>query len=191
MILKGITLSYPYILEKNKGTPQNPATNPAYQAVILIDKKHPQVAEVRKAIEDAGAEKFGKLWPKLKAAVAGTDHEPLKDGDKKLDKEGNIASGYEGRYYLKAKSTKVRPKLRNKAKEVVVPTEDTIAELFYGGVTADAEINAFAYEHSGKRSVSFGLIQLRSHERGDAFGGRVASGEDAFDDVAEEDEALT
>lgn len=189
MILKGVTLSYPYIWEKNKGTAQNPATNPAYQVVALIDKKHPQLPELLKLVDEAGAEKFGKAWPKLKAAVAGTDHEAIKDGDKKLDDEGNVRDEYAGKFYLKAKSIKVRPKLRNKAKEIVVPTEDTINELFYGGVTADVELNPYAYEHSGKKSVGFGLVQLRSHERGDAFGGAKASSEEAFDDV-EDDEVL-
>lgn len=186
MIIKGITISYPSLWTKNTG-PEGKATNPAYDAVILINKKHPQVAEIRKAIDDAGEEKFAKAWPKIKAAVAGTDFETLKDGDKKLDKDGEVKAGYAGCYYFKAKSSKQRPKLRNKAKELVVPTEEAIAELFYGGVTADAEVSFYAFDNTGKRSVSVSLIQLRSHERGEAFGGRVASGEEAFDDVEDED----
>ena len=131
--------------------------------VTMLFPKDTDLAEIRKAAGDALIAK----WPDKDKRPKGL-HNPVNDGDEKS------WDGYEGCFYIKAKTNR-RPTVRDHNNKDVVDVEGEA----YGGRWAKCKIHAYGYDNVTK-GVSFGLdgVQLLSHD--EAFGG---GGPVDFDDV--------
>lgn len=155
--------SYVYVWK-----PRNPmegqAGDPKYSVLMLFDKSQ-DINIVKLAIKEAVQNKWGGKPPKGL-------RNPIRDGD--AEHEGD--SVYENRWFIRA-SSKTKPGVLNRDKERITNEDD-----FFSGCIAVATINAFAYDNSGNKGVSFGLNNIIKLRSGPRLDGHIDA-EDDFDDV--------
>ena len=140
------------------------------------------ILELRKLALAAIKEKWGEdkaKWPAsikaidLKTYVSpnGKDGWPIRDGDTvEWD-------GFSGCFFARA-SSQFQPGVVNAKTQPIIDKS-----LVYGGLICRAQVNAFAYDNSGNKGVSFGLNNLQIlKDDGVAFGNRQNASEvfDAF-----------
>lgn len=146
-----------------------------FSAVLVFDKEAQQTAEfqnLKKAAAAAAKEKFGDKLPK-------NLRNPFRAGS---EKEGT--AGFDDDCVFITVSSKKQPKVVDRKKVdgkfPIITDEDKL----YPGCYVRASLNAFAYDTSGNKGVSFGLnnVQFLSDgERIASGGGRNPDAE--FDDV--------
>jgi len=139
-----------------------------FSTQILVSKDDKEtVAALKAAAKVALNDKFGeKIPPKIR--------NPLRDGDTETKSDGSpLGAEYQNHYFLTVKSMK-RPGIID-AHGVELLGADDVVSGDYGRVS----LNAFAYDTSGNRGVSFGLNNLQLLEKGKGLGGGRSS---AFDD---------
>lgn len=160
-------LSFPHIFEKYEESGK-------YQAQLLIEKDDKQQLElIKSAIETAKQEGKTKVWNnKLPGGLLS----PIHDGD---DKDGD---GYEGCYYLTAKSSR-KIKVFDKSKEEI----DDPDEL-YPGCYVRAIVAFYAYNQASKGvgCILKGIQKIGEGERLGGGGSNVSS--DDWDDLPWGDE---
>lgn len=146
-----------------------------YSAVIVFDQEAQKTAEfqnLKRAASNAARAKFGdKMPPKFR--------NPFRDGS---DKEG-VAGFNEGDVFISVTS-KNKPVVVDRKKidgKFPVITDE---ERLYSGCRVRASVNAFTYDRSGNKGVSFGLNNMQFVADGErlAVGGRSNANND-FDDV--------
>jgi hypothetical protein len=133
------------------------------------------ITDLRKLAVAAAKERWGEdkakwpanlrsLDPKTAISIDGKNGWPIRDGDE-VDWDG-----FEGMWFAGA-SSQYQPGVVNaKVQPVINPTE------IYGGLICRAQINAYAYEMSGNKGVTFGLNNLQVlRDDGVKFGGREAA----------------
>ena len=156
-------VSFPNILrprETNKG--QRYGLN-------MIFPKDTDLSAMKQLLKDVAISEWGKVPKGCKF--------PFRDGTEKEDWDG-----YGPDVIFAAASTTTRPGLIHRDRSPI-----TDASEFYGGCYAHATLHAFAWEHTGRKGVSFGLENLQKLADGPAFGGRSAPEED-FDALPEEED---
>lgn len=161
-----VRLSYAHLFEKYEKSGK-------YQATLLIDKEDEETLKaINKAIEAAKEDGKDRVWG---GKIPGSSkfRNPLNDGDE-MDEE---IDGYEGHYYLTAKSTR-RPSVFDEEKNEIFDDED-----IYSGCYVSAVIEFYPYDNEGK-GVGVILLGVRKTDDGERFGGggAVASADDWDDD---------
>lgn len=158
------TASFPNLFEASGF----PGTEPKYSITLLWDKET-DLSSLKAACEAAIEKKFGKDRP--------ADIQfPMKDGDDKLDAEGNVRPEYKGRKYLVAKSKQTDP-----PKVVDLELSPILDKTeIYGGCEVRAAISFFAWSFGGKHGVSAYLGNVQKTGAGEAFGGGGNSIESDF-----------
>jgi len=158
-------VSFPNVFRPAK--PMAGSTQEPKYGLTMLFSKDDDISALKKAAEDACAEKWGadkSKWPKNLRS-------PFRDQGEK-DYEGYE----EGAVFVNATS-KQRPGL------VDANMNDIIDESeFYAGCYARASINAFAYDTAGNRGVAFGLNNVQKLKDGEPLGGRTRP-EDDFEPV--------
>jgi hypothetical protein len=167
-----VRLSYVHLWEPYS---QNDDQEAKYSCALLIPKTDTAtIAKIRKAQKaalEAGLSKFGgKKPPNLKTT--------LRDGDEEADLERNPE--YAGHWFMNVNS-KTKPGIVDRAVKPITDSSEV-----YSGCYARVSINAFAYNTSGNRGISFGLNHVQKLRDGDFLGGR-SKAEDDFDEVEPDD----
>lgn len=83
--LNNVRLAFPALFEAKT---VNGEGDPAFSASFILASDHPQLDEIRKAMDKMGAEKWGAKWPQVKKEIETKDRMALHDGDTKGDYEG-------------------------------------------------------------------------------------------------------
>ena len=174
VITNPVRLSYVHLLEPSSAFEGN---DPKYSAVILIPKEDKETLEKiraaqKQALEDGKSTKFnGKIPPNWKST--------LRDGDTDADLERNPE--YAGHYFMSVSSSATRkPGIVDASLQQVISPDQV-----YSGVYARVSINAFAFNVSGNKGVSFGLNNVQVLGYGDSLTGGATAEQD-FADFAEE-----
>lgn len=149
---------------------------PTYH-LTLIFPANTDLSELKKyagkvAVEEWGAEKVKAM--KLES--------PFRDAGEKSHLDGYD----DGMTFVSFKSWKRPP-------AVVGPDKQPITEKsgnFYNGCYARVSYDAFAYDHKGKKGVSFTLVNVQKARDGERFGGGHSDPDDDFDTI-EDDNALS
>lgn len=178
-------VSFPSVFEVKQWQGQNPKD--AKHEITMLFSKNADLGSVplkkdgktpfckysmKAAVKNAADEKWGAgKWDAKKITM------PFNDGDDKEDMDG-----YPGHIYVKAKS-KIAPQVHGKDNKPIENQAD-----FYAGCYARAELIAFAYEHAGKRGVSFSLQSVQKTKEGESFSGRRDASE-AFEAVEDDSES--
>lgn len=141
------------------------------------------------------ADEFGQNW---KAIVDAIDPKKkcIRNGNHKLDKEGNIIQGFEGMLYLSAKSD-VRPVIIDNN---LAPIKDDNGRIYRGcTVTVKVEISAFTSKITEVgRMIGAKSLGIQFIADGEAFGSapptadgfEAVAGSDAFGDMPADAAAL-
>lgn len=169
VILKGIRFSYAHLFTP---TAVEGSDNKKYNVSLLIKKNHPQIKEIKKAIQAAiagGHPKWkGKTPAKLKL--------PLRDGDE--DRPDNPE--YAGHYFLGANSN-IRPKVVDRDLNEIGPDD------FKSGDYGMAAINFYTFSAAGNNGVACGLNNVRKMKDGEALAGGSTPEED-FGGIEDDDD---
>jgi hypothetical protein len=191
LILKNCRLSYPHLW-----TPQDPmagsTSKPKYGATLLLPSDDPQIKVIKDEMQRVAKDKFGENWAAIVGAMEASK-KCLRNGDKALDKGGNVQAGYAGMMYLVAKNT-VRPMVVNKVPKNADGTWNLVPEdsgIVYGGCYVNAKVEIYAMKAKGtiSNNISATLVSLQFFRKGDAFGAGPATAE-GFENVeGDEDES--
>jgi hypothetical protein len=158
-------VSFPSVFQPKES--MNAGGEPKYGIVMLFDTKDPAVAkgleQMKAAARAAATEKWGadtSKWPKGLRL-------PFRKGEEK------DYDGYGPGIIFVNASSKMKPGLVDQnVQPIIDPSE------FYGGCYARATVNAFAYDTSGNRGISFGLRNIQKVADGDSFSGKSAPEKD-------------
>lgn len=185
--LSKVRLSFPQLHEavSNKSFPDSP---PAFSAAFLLDPKDPAHMEILKKINAEIKRLRKEAWdldgkPHPKEETKGF---PFGKGDTKVNDSGEVYKGYEGMYFVSARSPeKSRPRTLNANKQDITDPKE-IEKMFYGGCYVTASINFWIQNNAAGKAVRCGLRGVQFYKDGEAFGGGRAA-DDEFDDLEEDD----
>jgi len=105
----------------------------------------------------------------------------VRDGNKNLDKAGDVRPGFEGIWYVHATSVKHMPVRDARGAVVATQAESPV----YSGCYVQAVISLYANTQPAKKGVFASLCGTMFRKDGDAFGGGRAATDSDFDAVAE------
>lgn len=181
LLLRDVRLAYGHGLwAKSKPPKADASAKEKYRIALILHAKHPQMAELRKAIETEMQGKFGQKWQAVLKAAEAQQKSCLRDGD---TKEGD---GFEGNWFISANS-ETRPSVFDRNRSPVGPDDGIV----YSGCFVNASIDIYAFDNVSKGN-SAGLRGVQFLRDGDAFGAGKAADETEFDELGvATDEDLT
>lgn len=172
IVLKNVRLSYEHLFRADAIGD----SEPKFSASWIIPKNHPQVKQLKEALEKALDEKFpgkrkpGAPWPS-------NMHSPLVDGDELADEHPE----YQGSFVLKTGS-KSRPLVVDRKKHAVTEEDGII----YSGCFCNASLAAAGFEFEKlKKGVTVYLNGVQFVCDGERLAGYDASGD--FEELDGED----
>lgn len=183
VMVRNVRLSYEHIF---KPSAMDDNSTPKYSAELLIPKDHPDLPAIKRAILEAGQEKFpmviapNKPWPMGYTTA-------LKDADKDVDGSGVLLAeknpASKGCYILKAQSTR-QPATVGRRKEKVTEADGII----YSGCYVNVSVAPAGYEFGKiKKGVTCYLNGVQFVEDGEPFGADATNDFDALDSEAYDD----
>ena len=138
-------------------------------SVTMLWKKDEDLSALKAACEAA----ITKKWADKRPANI---QMPVKDGDLKLDAEGNVRPEYAGMKFAIAKAKETDP-----PKVVDLELNPILDKSeIYGGCELRAAVSCYAWEFAGKKGVSLYLGNVQKTGAGEAFGGGGNSVESDF-----------
>lgn len=173
--LKNVRLAFPVLFEAKS---VNGEGKPAFSASFLLPPDHPQVAEIKDAIEKVGKAKFTDKWPAIKKQLAATDKLPLHDGDLK-DKY----SGFAGNLFVSARS-QTRPGVFDRDKTPLTQSDGRP----YAGCFVVGSIELYAQDNSYGKRINATLRGVQFLKDGEAFAAGSPATADEFDDLGVDEE---
>ncbi len=165
--LQNVRIAFPQLFEAKT---VNGEGEPAFSAAFLFAPDHPAVAELEKAFEIVGKEKWGAKWPQIKKEITAKDRLAMHDGDTKAD-----YAGFEGNMFLSS---------RNKTRPLVIDRDKSPLTAADGRPYAGCYVHASKDNNYGKR-INASLRGVQFYKDGDAFAGGGSASEDEFDDIEE------
>lgn len=178
IVLVNVRLAFPRLWRAEKvGT--DPKSKPKFGASLILEGDHPQLAEVRKAMDAVAAAKWGKDAPGIMKGLKAQDKLCLHDGDTKSQYQG-----FEGNYFISANADK-RPNVFDRNRSPLAEDDGKP----YSGCYVNAIVELWAQQHPthGKR-INATLCGVQFFRDGDAFsGGAAPASEDEFADLSAED----
>ncbi len=174
--LKNVRLAFPVLFEAKT---VNGEGEPAFSASFLLSTNHPQIAEIRKAVDAVGKEKWGQKWDSVKKEIELKAKGLLQDGDAKAD-----YAGFEGNLFVNARN-KVRPLVIDRDKTPLIAADGKP----YAGCFVNASIELWAQDNKYGKRINASLRGVQFLKDGDAFTGGGTASEDDFDDIEEGAEA--
>jgi len=173
-----VRLSYVHLFEPYSSF-ENQAAK--YSCVILVPKSDTATIKAIKAaqalaLENGKSSKFGGSLPK-------NWKNTFRDGDEEGDLEKNPE--YAGHYFMTVSNNNKPGVVDQNVQPILDSTE------VYSGCYARVSINAFPFNTSGSKGVSFGLNHVQKLADGESLGG-ITKAEDDFGPVSieEAEEAL-
>lgn len=179
ILLKDVVLDWPNLFKPGG----REGDTPRYGATFNMPPDHPQVAQIRKVIQQACVAKWKDKAKEMHALLNKKDLVPLRDGDDKVIKYPYLA----GMLFLATASPagKPRPTTFDGARREV----DENAGLFYRGAIVNAKISIWAQDNAYGQRVNAQLMGVQFVRKGEPLGGggRTASA-DEFEAIAAPEE---
>ena len=97
LMLRNVRFSFLYAFE-----PQINAQSgkKSYGTHLILAPDHPQIKDINAAILDIAKEKWPQGWEAIIKQLKTQDRICFRQGDTKLDKQGNVVDGYAGQRYI-------------------------------------------------------------------------------------------
>ncbi len=168
--LSNVRLAFPALFEAKT---VNGEGEPAFSASFILPANHPQIAQIKQAMDQIGKDKWGAKWAQVKKEIETKDRTALHDGDTKADYEG-----YAGNLYISA---------RNKTRVTVVDRDRTPLVQAdgrpYAGCYVNASIELWAQDNNYGKRINASLRGVQFLKDGEAFAGGGVASEDEFEDL--------
>jgi hypothetical protein len=178
-MLRDARLAYGHGLwTKSKPPKADASAKEKYRIALIIPKNHPQMKDLKAAIQSVMETKFGVKWQAVLKAAELQQKSCLRDGD---TKDGE---GFPGNMFVSANSD-TRPSTFNIDKTIVTQDDGII----YSGCYVNASLDIYAFDNVSKGN-SAGLRGVQFLRKGDAFGGGAPADESEFDEIAAPDDDL-
>lgn len=176
MIIKNVRLSYLTVFEPRLADPKDPTSKMRYSVSLIIPKDHPQVDQIKDAINEAASKKFGD-----KAASIMKKKPTMRDGDEVREDD----PVYSGSYFIGAASTR-KPQVVDKKLNVI--TDESEA---FSGCYGNVSVNFYGYDVDMSKGVACGLnnIQITRND-GDLRLGGAPNATDEFDVEDDDDDDI-
>ena len=171
LTIKNVRIAFPAVF-----SPQSVGDGePAYGAKFIVPPDHPQIADIRKAVESVSKTQ----WNEKAASVL-----KLLQADKKvawveapyLNKNGEAYDGFEDMFCLSSRSAKTKPSAFDNANRPITEADG----LIYSGAYVDANVEFYAQDNKWGRRVNCGLRGVRFAGHGESFGGGAPASADEF-----------
>ena len=170
--LQNVRIAFPQLFEAKT---VNGEGEPAFSAAFLFAPDHPAVAELEKAFEIVGKEKWGAKWPQIKKEITAKDRLAMHDGDTKAD-----YAGFEGNMFLSSRN-KTRPLVIDRDKSPLTAADGKP----YAGCYVHASLELWCQDNNYGKRINASLRGVQFYKDGDAFAGGGSASEDEFDDIEE------
>lgn len=173
--LRDVRLAFPVLFTPK---PFNGEGDPAFSASLLLAPTHPQVKEIRAAMEAVAKDKWNDKGPAiLKQLVAG-GKTCLNDGDAKAQ-----YTGFPGNLYVSTRCDQTKkPLIIDRDKSPLVASDGKP----YAGCYVNASIEIWAQDNGFGKRINAQLRGVQFLRDGDSFGGGSVAGADEFDDLADQ-----
>jgi hypothetical protein len=158
-------LSYPQLL-----TPKRNELNGKDEfSLVALFPKGADMSALKKACEDALAEKFGADYRKIKNLKT-----PFRDQGEK-EKDGVLPAGHvKGAVFMNLR-TNIKPGVVDASVQPIIE-----AGKIYGGCYAKASVRPYAYDQKGNKGVALGLVNVQITRDGEPFGAPRVAAEKEF-----------
>lgn len=180
--LKNVRLAFPALWEPEAiGDGE-----PAYGARLILPPDHPDVAMLRKAIDDVAKAKWpgvnNKGDPKWKAIleIARKDENVCLSEKDYCNKEGDVYDGFEGNFNVATRS-QVQPLIIDRDRTELTKRDGRP----YSGSFIVAKVELWAQDNSYGRGIRAQLTGVQFYKDGDAFAGGTKASADDFDDLSD------
>lgn len=160
--------------------------DPTFSITMMFDKKNKDQMTDLKKIHKMAELAFKDKWPDPKKAprvpLLGDDKSPIKDADKNKNSQGVPLNEknpeYAGHYILRASCKEdYPPTVIDRSRQEILKKSE-----IYGGCICRVNFNAFAYDHTMNKGVTFGLNGVQKWEDGESFGGGRPPVDSMFDE---------
>jgi hypothetical protein len=177
-LLRDARLAFPSIWK-----PSAPAGggDEAFGAAFIIAKNHPQVTELKRAMQSLAKEKWGAAkFEAIYRAMEAGDKLCLHNGDTKADYDG-----YAGALFINSRA-RVRPSVFDGQRNELVEADGKP----YAGCYVNASLELWAQDNQFGKRINAQLRGVQFLRDGDAFGaGAAAASADEFDEIGVADGA--
>lgn len=166
----------------NAQKPQQGEGSAAFNCAFLLEKNHPQVAEINKAIDTVGKEKWGPKADAILKSMRATDKVALHDGDTKSNYEG-----FSDHYFISARS-ETRPSIKDRDGTALVQGDGKP----YSGCYVYGYIELWAQDNKFGKRINASLRGVQFMKDGDAFsGGSQPAADEEFETISVEEDDPT
>jgi hypothetical protein len=175
--LKNCRFSYLNALAPREQKNDNGDVTHRYSANLLVEKDSPDHKALVAAIEAVAVGQWANKAQGVLAKLYSDNRVCLKDGDKELDKDGTVRSGYEGMMSLRSAAAEDSPpRVFNKFGEKV--TNETKHEFTgdrcgpYSGAFGEAMVRLWAQDNQDPkigRRINCQLIAIKMSRPGDSL----------------------
>jgi hypothetical protein len=158
--------------------------DPKFNGNFILDKDSEGAKAVRAAMEAVAIEKWGangvKILDNLEASK-----KCLRDGNKALDKNGEVYAGYEDKAYIVA-SSKAKPGLFDNKKDPATNKARALTTddgTIYSGCYLNLQLDVYVLDNPAKKikGVFCELRGAQFADHGDRLGGNTPASADEFD----------
>jgi hypothetical protein len=175
--LKNCRFSYLNVLTPREQKNDNGDVTYRYSANLLVPKDSADHKALQAAIEAVAVGAWANKAQGVLAKLYSDNRVCLKDGDKELDKDGTVRSGYEGQMSLRSSAAQDSPpRAFNKFGEKI--TNDTKHEFTgercgpYSGAYGEAMVRLWAQDNQDPkigRRINCQLIAIKMSAAGDSL----------------------
>lgn len=198
VILKDVRLSHPHLW-----TPAQPMagsqSGPKYDSTGIFAPTSGAGTLAQNAFVSEAQKTFGVNWQNIVGALD-KGKKCLRDGNKKLTKEGKQSPGYEGMLYIAAKNAKKPIVIADRFFQGNPIELDEAGNAYqngariepgqlgfkpsvpYGGCFVNLKVEIYAMNKPGLQGIYATLMAVQFHRDGESFGGGAAPSADGFDE---------
>ena len=162
--IENVRLSFPSLLEPSQFNDKAAAV---FKADFLIAKDDPQVKLLKAAMLEAANDRWGENGKKRLGVLFKKGDTCLRDGDEKVNREGDVLDGYEGCYYIRANNA-VQPLLLDRHENEINKLKGR--DIPYAGCYVHTMLNVWAQDSHGSIRVNAKLLGVMFAEDGESFG---------------------
>jgi hypothetical protein len=179
LLIKNVRMAFPALFEPEAFGDGDPA----YGGKFIIPPNHPQVDEIRKAMETAAKERWAEKAPGILKLLKDDKKVAFVEGPYR-NKNGETYDGFEGMFTLSTRNggkSPVRPSAFDAQNRPVTAADGVL----YGGCYVDASVEIYPQDNGYGRRINCSLRGVRKVSDGESFGGGTPASADEFGAPAE------
>lgn len=162
--IENVRLSFASLMEPYQHNGKGEA---AFVTDALVPKDDAQVKLIKATMLEVATEKWGEKGRQVLKMLVSEGKTFFRDGDTKINKDGEAYEGYPDHIYLKARN-KVRPLLLDRNEKPIDALKGK--DIPYGGCYAHIIINVWAQDNEYGRRINAKLLGVMFAAEGEPFG---------------------